>query len=103
MFIYQFSYLFLPAGRPVGISSIGITRGNMVKRGPGRPRLRPVGPHQGTRMPTSASSRSSQHMQSYGLLPSTSSSSTVEPIKPFGYYTQDLELMPVDNDGSWYQ
>lgn len=73
----------------------------MVKRGPGRPRLRPVGPYQGTRLPSAAGTSRSSH-QSYGLLSSSSSSSpgNTEVIKPFGYYTQDLELMPFDNDES---
>lgn len=88
--------------RPVGVGSIGMTRGNMVKRGPGRPRLRPVGPNHGSRLPSAGTSRSSQHHQSHGLFSSSSSASPspMEPIKPFGYYTQDLELMPLDNDGS---
>lgn len=73
----------------------GVTRTIAVKRGPGRPRLRPSGPaHQGIR---------GSPRQRGGMRPNTPSSipSVVsEPIKPFGYYTQDLELTPIDPDMS---
>ncbi|KAG8293548.1 putative DNA helicase ino80 [Homalodisca vitripennis] len=98
-------------GRPRGSRRGGPTRGSIqltanigtpgVKRGPGRPRLRPAGPsHTGSR------GYPRQRGLGRGLAatagPSTSSlvpsSLPTEPIKPFGYYTQDLEIMPLDRD-----
>lgn len=71
----------------------GMTRTITVKRGPGRPRLRPSGPaHQGIR---------GSPRQRGAVRPTTPSSIppvVSEPIKPFGYYTQDLELTPIDPD-----
>lgn len=69
-----------------------------VKRGPGRPRLRPVGPgHQGTRgppRPRKAPKPLPVPLRSGCATPSSASAvpsaaATVEQPRPFGFYTQD--------------
>ncbi|XP_039288184.1 chromatin-remodeling ATPase INO80 [Nilaparvata lugens] len=75
-------------------------RGTSVKRGPGRPRLKPMGgpAHQGSR--GAGVGGGGGHFMAgltnlQSLVPPQPSS---EPIKPFGYYTQDLELVPLNTD-----
>ncbi|XP_054271279.1 chromatin-remodeling ATPase INO80 [Macrosteles quadrilineatus] len=87
-------------GRPRGSRRGGLTRGAIqassislgvqgIKRGPGRPRLRPSGPgHVG--------GRGSPRQRGRGL--GTTTTTTAAPT--FGYYMQDLEIMPLDRDTS---
>uniref|UniRef100_A0A1B6DCW5 Chromatin-remodeling ATPase INO80 n=1 Tax=Clastoptera arizonana TaxID=38151 RepID=A0A1B6DCW5_9HEMI len=69
-------------------SNITSPRSVALRRGPGRPRLRP-----GPSLRGSPRQRGPSR-GSLSSLPTTVS----EPIKPFGYYTQDLEITPLDPD-----
>ena len=79
-------------------ASVGHSQPLPVKRGPGRPRLRPVGPgHQGTRgtpRPRKAPRPLPVPLRSGCVTPSSvstvpSSAAAVEQPRPFGFYTQE--------------
>jgi DNA helicase INO80 len=93
----------LLTGDPCQPSEPGATLGHSqpipVKRGPGRPRLRPVGPgHQGTRgppRPRKAPKPLPVPLRSGCGTPSSaptvpSAAAAVEQPRPFGFYTQDV-------------
>jgi len=92
----------LLAGDPCQPSDPGASPGHAqpvpVKRGPGRPRLRPVGPgHQGTRgppRPRKAPKPLPVPLRSGCATPSSASTvpsaaAAMEQPRPFGFYTQD--------------